>query len=358
MPNHSAGLVMGVLGVGRIGRMHAAHLALHPDVATVVLLGRHAERLRNALPQIAGMAVESEQHGSAAHEVTSKLLPRVFRTSAQNLGVDLRMDGLVVATSTDSHTALVTEAAGLGVPLLIEKPLASSDEEQVKLIKTLDESGVQCMMGYHRRFDDDHRRLRRQVQSGALGAPRGAVAVSLDFRDAAESYVPTSGGLWRDLAVHDFNALAWILDEQIVSVSARSGVLANPMYEKHNDVDTASATLTFSSGVVANILCGRHMGWRQETRLEVHGTEGSDSTDAVSRGSRTHVLEGDNAPRKSFTSSLDRFKKAYINEIDEFVKLAQGLGEVDSPPAACLAALRVAQAAEQSSRTGRTVRVG
>jgi myo-inositol 2-dehydrogenase / D-chiro-inositol 1-dehydrogenase len=354
---HTSGLTVGVLGVGRIGRMHAAHLAMHPGVSSVILLGRDQARLKESLPEIVSMGAESPEWMGREHKLASKLHPRALPPGAKDPAPYQGIEGLVIAASTDSHRTLVTQTAGLGIPLMIEKPLAPTVEEQIDLIQTMQDSGVSCMMGYHRRYDDDHRRLRRQVKSGALGSPRGAVAVSLDYSDAEESYVPSSGGLWRDLAIHDFNALAWILNDRVVSVSAHSAVLENPMYRRYDDVDTASATLTFSSGLMATILCGRHMGWRQEARLEVHGTAGSDSTADVSRGSRTHILDGDSEVRTSFTSSIARFKQAYLNEADEFVQLVRGSAEVSSPPSECLAALQVALAAEKSSKTGKSVRV-
>ncbi|WP_146339701.1 Gfo/Idh/MocA family oxidoreductase [Nesterenkonia sp. NBAIMH1] len=180
--------------------------------------------------------------------------------------------------------------------------------------------------------------------------------MNLDYLDADEAFVPLVRGLWRDLAVHDFNALAWIFDDRIVSVSAHSSVAENPMYGRHGDVDTASAVLKFSSGAVATLLCGRRMGWRQETRMEVHGTEGSESTDVAATGSRTHRLDGHEEQGEPFTSAMTRFKESYLNETDEFVRLVLG-AESTSPPRQCLAALQVALAAEESVRTGRTVEI-
>lgn len=358
MSEYASGLTVGILGVGRIGRMHAAHLAVHPDVRSVVLLGRDQARLEEALPEILSIAAQSPGFTGRGQEVAAKLQSRLLRRCEQNSGAYQGVEGLVVATSTESHGSVVSEVVGLGIPLLIEKPLAATVEEQIDLIQAIEANGVPSMMGYHRRYDDAHRRLRRRLQSGALGTPRGAVAVSFDYWDATESYVPSSGGLWRDLAIHDFNALAWVLNDRIVSVTARSTVLENPMYRRYSDVDTASATLTFASGAMATMLCGRHMGWRQETRLEVHGTSGSDSTDSLVPGSRTHILDGDDEERTAFTSSLARFKQAYLNEADEFVKCVRGTAEQTSPPTECLAALRVALAAEESAQTGRTVLIG
>ncbi|WP_162321587.1 Gfo/Idh/MocA family protein [Nesterenkonia haasae] len=350
-------LTLGVLGVGRIGRMHAAHLAMRSDVESVILFGRDRERLAASVKAVVNLMEGSPGFAAGSAAAAQKLIPRVINPRRQEAGGYHGVDGLIIAASTDSHRQLVAHAVGAGVPLLIEKPLAATVGEQQELIRLLRESGVSCMMGYHRRFDDDHRRLREQLASGELGTARGAIAVSLDYRDAEESYVPSSGGLWRDLAVHDFNALAWVLDDHIVSVAAYSAVLGNPMYRRYGDVDTASAILTFSSGVTATVLCGRHMGCRQETRLEVHGTSGTGSTENVMNGSRAQVPADEPESRAAFTDSMSRFRQAYVNEIDEFVQLVRGTDRGTSPPTECLAALKVAMAAEESVKAGRTIDV-
>ncbi|MCT1606535.1 Gfo/Idh/MocA family oxidoreductase [Nesterenkonia massiliensis] len=312
---HERPLRIGVIGAGRMGRIHAEGFAGHEEVESVVMIGR--------------------ERG-----------PDVYAG----------LDGLVLAASTTAHPELVEEAAALGVPLLIEKPLASTVTLQQELIELLEEHGTVCMMGYHRRFDPAHRRLREKVTSGELGAVRGAVAVSHDYLDAEEAFIPRSGGLWRDLAVHDFNALAWVLDDRVVSVRAHAAA-HNPLYRRYGDADTGAAVLTFSSGAVATLFCGRNISSGQESRLEVHGTEGSAAAGGAPLSRTVSVEAGAPSAGSGARDSFERFPDAYRREREEFIRLIRGGRGTVSPPQACLEALRTAEAVEESAATGREVRV-
>lgn len=344
-------LRIGVIGAGRIGRLHAAHFAQHEQVESVVLIGRDRSRLQQALPAVKALAGEPYQSGGDGGGRT-----RFELRSLGESGAYAGLDGIVLAASTSAHPQLLRETAVLGVPLLIEKPLASTVILQQELITLLEAREAPCMMGYHRRFDPAHQRLREKVLSGELGAVRGAVAVSLDFLDAEEAFLPGSGGLWRDLAVHDFNALAWVLDDRVVSVSAHAAA-HSPMYARHGDADTGSAVLTFASGAVATLFCGRNMSSGQETRLEVHGTDGSAAAGGVPQ-SHTVSLEPKAPPSGSGAQdSFSRFAEAYLRERDEFITLIRTGKSTVSPVRGCLEALRTAEAAEEAAATGREVRV-
>ncbi|WP_146339703.1 Gfo/Idh/MocA family oxidoreductase [Nesterenkonia sp. NBAIMH1] len=170
MSEDTSELTLGVLGAGRIGRIHAAHMAMHPQVGAVVLLGRDQGRLESALPEILRIAEEAPRP-SDQEQVAAKLRPRVLPESAGRVGAYEGLDGLVVAASTEAHGPLITEAVASGIPLLIEKPLAASVEEQLELIRLMESRGIRAMMGYNRRFDDAHRQLRSRVLSGVLGTP-------------------------------------------------------------------------------------------------------------------------------------------------------------------------------------------
>lgn len=338
-------LKIGVIGAGRMGRLHAAHFLVHEHVESVVLIGRDSQRVKAALQSVS-TGVQTQTGTCGPDRLGHRILGQA--------GTYADLDGLVLATSTSAHPSLLREIAGLGVPLLIEKPLAATVAEQQDLIHLLEEKQTPCMMGYHRRFDPAHERLRGRVLSGELGAPRGAVAVSLDFLDADESFIPGSGGLWRDLAVHDFNALAWVLGDEIVSVRAQAAAY-NAMYERHGDADTGAALLSFASGVSATLICGRNMSSGQETRLEVHGTSGSAAAGG-SPQSRTMSLEPEAVPiDKAARDSFTRFAQAYLRERDAFIDLIRTGKSTASPVRSCLDALRVAEAAEESVQTGREV---
>lgn len=311
-------LRIGVVGAGRMGRLHARTLSSLPEVAEVVLLGRK----------------ESEAP-----------------TFSREACVDL--DGLVIATPTDTHFEIIEVAAGLGVPLLVEKPLAMSVDEQLRIIETVERAGVACMVGFQRRFDPGYRELRERLRSGSLGRLRGVTSINGDHHHAHEAFIPTSGGMWIDQAIHDFDILPWLLDDYVTDVWAYSAVLEEPMYRRHGDVDTGTAMLRFSSGLVATVFCGRKVGGGQENRTEVYGTQ-------ASMGAGLHSLSAvlSTDPSEASLASAPygdaqaRFYEAYVGQDQAFLDLILGQGDSMSPIHDSVYSLRLAIAVETACQTG------
>lgn len=331
-----------VVGSGRIGRLHARNAAGHDDVTEVVLVGRSAERLAAAGQDVrAGLAAR----GGADLSVTTDL-------DAALAAVDV----CVVATSTPSHAALTRRVAGAGLPVLVEKPLTLDLTELGDLVDELGDRPV--MVGYQRRYDPGYQELRRQVRAGRLGTVRAAHATSHDHYPAAPSYLPASGGIWRDLVVHDLDLLPWVLDDRVVRLQASGAVLDDPVYAAHDDVDTALVQLTFASGALGTISALRGNGAGHDVRLEVFGSSDSRGAGIGPATPVTATDPGLPSPRGVPEDFAARFAAAFRSELDHLLRLAGGEPSANlTPPAAGLTAQRLAEAAHRSWRTGRPVDV-
>ena len=410
----SRGLRIGVLGLGRIGRMHAAHLILTEGVGEVVLIGRDAGRLGEAAEAVEGevaaalgreAAATAAVWGEPARDGVSAAAVRpeaASRPGAAGRGggpgrdgdaresgvqgakmpsVDLRgsegrsraavsrrlteddgghlegLDGLVIATSTASHPDLIREAAAAGLPVLAEKPLALDPEAQDALIRDLADAPAPVMLGYHRRYDPAYRDLRSRVRTGEMGRIRLVHAVSHDHHHVSPDYVGPSGGIWRDLAIHDFDAVPWLLGEQVRSVYATGSAIDGPGYAEQGDLDTAMAILTFASGAQAVISAARNIAAGHDVRTEVYGSEGAYGTGLDGMVPVLSTEPGIAPPGDTHEEFTDRFGRAFRVEAAHFVSLLRGEAENLTPPAACADALRLALAAEESVRTGLPVAV-
>lgn len=352
---------IGIIGLGRIGRMHARNLAQEPGVDEVVLIGRNADRLAasradieaavapDAGPELAGDHVP-DVHGSKAP--TTKLSSRV--RGEQWLD---GLDGVIVASSTDSHPRLAKEVVAAGVPALIEKPLALDLDELGSLTAELDETGVPIMVAFHRRYDEGYQNLRQRIQSGDMGPIRIVHAASHDHYHVDPSFIPTSGGIWRDLMIHEFDTIPWLLDQAPVSVFAAGAVIDDPVYTEQGDVDTASALVTFESGAQALISGARNVGSGHDVGTAVYGSDAAAMAGLDAKLPVESTEPGTTTPAETYDDFVNRFEPAFRSEIRHFVAVVHGEADSLSPPASGIVATRLAIAAEESARTGKPVHV-
>ncbi|SJN37754.1 Myo-inositol 2-dehydrogenase [Microbacterium esteraromaticum] len=331
---------IGVIGLGRMGMAHAANLAHHPGVDTVVLFGRDPGRVDAAASALTESPSRTGEVEVAAGGVETAITG---------------LDGLVVATTTATHSQFARLAAHSGVPSLVEKPLALDLDELTALSAELDALDAPVMVGFHRRYDTGYRRLRQRVEEGDAGTLRLVRGTSHDHRPLPLGYIPVSGGVWRDLLIHDFDIVPWITGERVVAVEAFASVLDEPEYARHGDADTAVAVLTLESGAFAVLSGTRRNGAGQDVRTEVYGTRGTFEAGLDSRTPVVSTEPGVEPPSATHDDFTDRFASAFRNEIDHFVRMASGEAGNLTPPGEGLSSLRIAMAAEESVRSGRQV---
>ena len=326
---------IGIAGVGRIGTMHASHLASLPLVDEVLLF----DPVDGRAEQVAGTV-----DGARAAGRLDDLLAECA--------------GVLVATPTDTHADTVRRCLAGGVPVLCEKPIAKDLAEMTALIAAIDAATVPVLVGFQRRFDPALVELRRRVASGELGVIYQVRAVGIDASPPDFGYLPTSGGIFRDLFIHDLDAVPWLVGEPVVEVYATGSVLVNEAFAAADDVDNAMVLLRFAGGAQAVLAGGRHDPLGYDHRVEVLASR--DSV-VVGLDARTPLNSiGDGGPTASadaYDGFQTRFRAAYLNEMAIFVDVVAGRAENPSPARDSLASLRLAVACERSRRTGTAVRL-
>ena len=323
---------IGVLGTGRIGLMHARNLAQTTGVDEVVLMGRNQARLAVSVEQVCA-AIQPD----APSALAGNLAPR-GRVAAVTAGVGLTeelgaLDGVVVASSTNTHPGFALQIARAGVPSLVEKPLAldpeqlTLDPEQLTgLADQLDDIGTEVMVAFHRRYDPGHQLLRQRILAGDAGTVRAVTATEHDHLALPPEYVPTSGGIWLDMLIHDFDTIPWVTGQRVRSVWATGSVLDAPVHADYGDVDSALAVLVLESGAAATVSGLRRNGAGQDVRLEVFGSLDSFGAGIDTCTPMTSTEPGISPPGPRYDQFIERFERAFRAEVDAFIRLVSGTG--------------------------------
>jgi myo-inositol 2-dehydrogenase / D-chiro-inositol 1-dehydrogenase len=324
---------LGLAGVGRIGRMHAETLGRLIGVEELLVADAIPERAREVAGTLGATAVED--------------IAALFEAG---------IDGLVVAAPTDAHAGLVLRAAEAGLPVFCEKPLAAGIEQNVQVVRRIAELGGRVQIGFQRRFDVGYAAAREAVSSGRLGRVHTLRGLTADPAPPPAEYIKTSGGIFRDCSVHDFDAIRWVTGREIVEVQAIGSDRGAPFFREYGDVDSAAALLRLDDDALALVSATRYNGAGYDVRLEVHGSLGSLAAGLDERLPLPSAEPGVAWPGGDpYGSFMERFHDAYVAELAAFVRFAAG--EIDTPCAVedALEALYVAEACERSRSEHRPV---
>lgn len=329
-------LGVAVLGCGRIGRIHARNLARHARARLVMVF--------DVLPQ-------------AAQQVATELGVKAARDVEEAL-TDPKVAAIFVATPTDTHVALVTAAVRAGKAVFCEKPVDLDLQRARACWSEISRHAPRVMVGFNRRFDPSFRTLHERLAGGEIGTLELAVITSRDPAPPPASYLRTSGGLMRDMAIHDFD-MARYLAGDILQVQALGANLVDPGIGALGDIDSCTLSLRSKAGALLQINNSRRCAYGYDQRIEAFGAKGMlragnryatsvESWSAAHTTAREPVLE----------FFLERYRDAYRAELDSFVSGVEE-GRAMSPDFADgLAALQLAAAADESLSSGRTVSVG
>ena len=330
-----APLRIGVIGVGRIGRMHAELIAHQVPGAT--------------------LAAVYDAHEPSSRGVAADLRDPAAASLEELFGSDL--DAVAICSSSDTHVELLIAAAEAGKAVFCEKPVSLDLAELDRALDAVQEAGVPFQIGFNRRFDPGHASVQRAVASGEIGDPH---LVRISSRDPAPPplhYVKNSGGLFLDMMIHDFDMARYVTGREVVEVFARGTVRVEPSFADAGDIDTALVTLVHDDGCLTAIDNSRRAAYGYDQRVEVFGAEGM----AVSENPHAHAgavltAKGElRPPNPGFF--LERYLPSYVREWEAFVGAVK---TGTSPPvstADARAPLVIGLAAGRSLREGRPVRV-
>jgi myo-inositol 2-dehydrogenase / D-chiro-inositol 1-dehydrogenase len=267
------------------------------------------------------------------------------------------IDAVVIATRTQSHVPLLRLAASARVPAFCEKPVALELAALAELGDEVVAAGITVQVGFQRRFDPGYRAARDAVVSGELGKLLLVRAATHDPAPPAEAYIATSGGIFRDLSIHDFDAIRYVTGEEIVEVYADGAVRETEWFARYDDVDTAVAILRLSGGALGIVSGARHDPLGYDVRLELFGAGESIVVGVDSRSPIRSVEPGAKQPGTRYRNFVERFEHAYREELAAFVDTVRSGGKSACTLDDAGAALSVALAADRSRSQRRPVRI-
>jgi myo-inositol 2-dehydrogenase / D-chiro-inositol 1-dehydrogenase len=321
-------------GAGRIGAIHAGNITAHAGARLRIVVD----------PDRAAAERLAARYGAAAG------------TQPQALA-DPAVEAVVIASSTDTHAELVEAAAHAGKAVFCEKPLDLDRRRAEACVAVTRECGVPLMVGFNRRFDPNFMRLERQIRGGRIGCLELLTITSYDPAPPPIEYVRRSGGLFRDMTIHDFDMARWLLAEEPFEVFAAASVLVDPAIGAAGDVDTAVVTLRTQSGVLCQISNSRRAVYGYDQRIEALGSSGALRADNVIESTVSFAGADGVVGDKPLPFFLERYAEAYRRELDHFISAVAGgvtpaVGGDDG-----VRALALADAALDSLQTGRVFRL-
>ncbi|MBB6638069.1 inositol 2-dehydrogenase [Cohnella thailandensis] len=330
-------LTIGIIGAGRIGRIHADNLLRLPEVK---------------LAAIADLFAGDELREWAA----ARGIDRVTTNSDEILG-DPSIGAVFICSSTDTHVPLILQAAAAGKHIFCEKPVSMDIRRTREALEAVRKANVKLQIGFNRRFDHNFRRVRELIREGRIGDTHLVKITSRDPNPPHPDYIKVSGGLFMDMAIHDFDMARYLSGSEVEEVFAQGAVLVDPVFAEHGDIDTAITTLRFESGALAVIDNSRRAVYGYDQRVEAFGSAGSAAAD--NDYPNTAVISGaDGIVRdKPLHFFLERYNEAYVEETRQFVdSIVRGLPlPVDGNDG--LQAERIALAAKRSVELNRPVRL-
>ena len=328
---------IGIIGGGRIGKVHAINLSTR--VAGVEVAGIADPFANEALTEWA-----------ADYGIT-----RVIKDYKELLD-DESVDAVLVCSPTDTHAAVSQEAARAGKHIFCEKPLDQDPDVIRQTLDVVENAGVVFQIGFNRRFDHNFRSIRKAVEDGSVGDVHMVRITSRDPAPPPVEYVRVSGGLFMDMAIHDFDMARYLAGSEVVKVHAAGCVLVDPAIGEEGDIDTAITTLWFENGALGVIDNSRQAVYGYDQRAEVFGSRGAaaSSNDAPS----TVVISDSDGVKgeKPLYFFLERYAESFAEEMRDFTRAVNEGAEVPGAKAA-LNSVLIAMAARESLKSGRPVNV-
>ncbi|HTU53525.1 MAG TPA: inositol 2-dehydrogenase [Acetobacteraceae bacterium] len=325
-----------VLGAGRIGRIHAANAAANPR-CRLVAVADIVEAAASSLARSLGCEAAGDPAATIARE---------------------DVDAVVIGTPTDTHVALLLEAARRGKAVLCEKPVDLNLRKVDEAAAEIEKLAARVMVAFNRRFDPSAAAVRRAIDAGAIGAVRQVVITSRDPAPPPPSYIASSGGIFRDMTIHDFDMARWLLGEEPSAVFACASTLVDPAIGAAGDFDSVMIVMRTPSGRQCHINNCREAAYGYDQRIEVFGVRGMLLNDNLRPSTLRRYDASETEAREPLLNFfLERYAEAYRLELDAFLAAVAEGKTMPLTVADGRRALRLADAALESASTGRAVTV-
>jgi len=329
---------IGILGAGRIGKLHATNLV-------------------NSTPGAEVAAIADPFMNDVIEEWAAGLgIPKITKDPAE-IFADASIDAVFICSSTDTHAEFIVKAAETGKHIFCEKPIATDIKVIEDALAAVDEAGVKLQVGFVRRFDHNHKKVSDTVASGILGAPAIVKVTSRDPEAPPMEYVKVSGGIFMDMMIHDFDMVRYLSGSEVTEVSTYGTVLVDEGFKKYDDVDTAIVMLKFENGAIGVIDNSREAPYGYDQRTEVHCKKGCvQVANDLNDTSLISTAEGVTCAKPTWFF-LERYNNAFIAEAEAFIDAIVNDKDVPVNGIDGLMPVKIAMAAKKSLDEGRPVKI-
>ncbi|HHN8581646.1 inositol 2-dehydrogenase [Providencia rettgeri] len=323
-----------LFGAGRIGQVHAVNIAGHKET-----------KLYSVIDPYQPNAVALAEKYQAKVQTTEETMQ------------DPNIQGVLIASATDTHADLIELAAKHKKVIFCEKPVHLDLERVKQCLKSVKEHNVPLFIGFNRRYDPQFRHLKNLFQQGAIGKAESLIITSRDPSPPPAEYVKVSGGMFRDMTIHDFDMARFMIGEEPCSVYAQGSNVVDPAIGQAGDIDTAFIILKFPSGAMATISNSRRSGYGYDQRIELHGEKGLLTAGNIKENSVALLSEVGCLSAKPEYFFLQRYHEAYQAEWQHFVDILAGRAESETTGTDGELALYLADKALESLKTGKEVKL-
>lgn len=323
-----------LFGAGRIGQVHAVNIANHPQSSLYSVIDPYQEGAK-ALATKYGAKIQTTEEAMA----------------------DPNIHAVLIASATDTHADLIEQAALAKKTIFCEKPIHLDISRVQQCLAIVKENNVPLFVGFNRRYDPQFRLVRERLSAGAIGKAESLVITSRDPSPPPAEYVKVSGGIFRDMTIHDFDMARFIIGEDPISIYAQGSNLVDPAIGQAGDIDTAFIVMKFPSGAMATITNSRRSGYGYDQRLELHGEKGLLKADNIHENTvELWTEEAGCVGAKPEHFFLERYAKAYRSEWEHFIDVVAGRSEPECSGYDGELALKMADKALESLKTGQEVK--
>ncbi len=331
-------LKVGIIGAGRIGKVHT-------------------ESITKYVPNAVVKAIADPFINEETKEWAKAMGVEYIYTDYKDILNDSEIEAVLVCSSTDTHAPISIEAAKAGKHIFCEKPIDKELDKIYEVLKIVEETGVKFQVGFNRRFDHNFKAIKEAVEGGRIGVPHIIKITSRDPGAPPIDYVKVSGGIFLDMTIHDFDMVRYLSGSEVEEVYSVGNVLVDPQIGEAGDIDTAIITLKLANGALAVIDNSREAAYGYDQRAEVFGSKGSV---AVSNDTNSTAVLSTNegvVSEKPLYFFLERYMKSFADEIKEFVEAIVNNTEVPVTGEDGLKPVLIAMAAKKSLDEKRPVKI-